>query len=138
MSEYRRPVPLPDIDSKAFWEGAARHELIIKRCADCSYYIHYPKPRCPLCLSTNVENAKVSGRGTVYSYTIMHTTVAPGFETPYIVALVSLEEQDDVRLMTNVVECTLEEMEIGMLVEVRFQDVLPDVTLPLFRPRKSH
>jgi uncharacterized OB-fold protein len=138
LSEYQRPIPIQDVDSEAFWEGCKKHELVIKRCKNCGYYIHYPKPRCPQCQSTDVENATVSGRGTVYSYTMVHTSVSPGFETPYAVALVSLEEQDDVRLMTNIVECPVEEIKIGLPVEVAFQDVLPDVTIPLFRPRKGN
>ena len=135
MSEYQRPIPIPDVDSEAFWEGCKAHELVIKRCKNCGYYIHYPKPRCPRCWSTEVENTNVSGRGTVYSYTIVHASVAPGFEPPFPVALVSLEEQEDVRLMTNIVECPQEDIRIGMPVEVTFQDVLPNVTIPLFKPR---
>lgn len=135
--EYKRPIPIPDAASAAYWEGAKRHELTLKHCNDCGYYIHYPKTRCPKCWSTNVGDAAVSGRGTIYTLAIHHVPSGPGFETPYPVALVSLEEQEDVRIMANIVECPLEEIKVGMPVEVVFHDVTDEITIPLFRPRKG-
>ena len=135
VTEYRRPVPEPDEDTTDFWDGCKRNELILKHCEDCGYYIHPPKQRCPKCLSTNVDNTQVSGRATVYSYTIVHTETAPGFTPPYNVALVALEEQEDIRLMTNIVDCTQDQLKIGLPVEVLFQDATEDVSIPLFRPR---
>ena len=93
MTPYQRPLPVPDEETANFWEGARRHELVIPRCGDCGFYIHYPKQRCPHCHSENVSGAVVSGRGTVYSFSIVHVRLAPGFDPPYPVALVEIEEQ---------------------------------------------
>jgi uncharacterized OB-fold protein len=135
--EYKRPIPIPDPASAAYWEGAKRHELTLKHCNDCGFYIHYPKTRCPKCWSTNVGDAVVSGRGTIYTLTVHHVPSGPGFETPYPVALVSLEEQESVHIMANIVESPLEEIKVGMPVEVVFHDVTDEITIPLFRPRKG-
>ncbi|MBI2166441.1 MAG: OB-fold domain-containing protein [Chloroflexi bacterium] len=136
--QYKRPVPVPDEVSTPFWEGCKKHELLIIRCSDCGYYIHWPKQRCPQCWSTNVAPAKVSGRGTVYSYTIYQVEGPPGFKPPYSVVLVSLEEQEDVRICSNLEDCPLDQIKIGMPVEVFFRDVPEeDVSIPLFRPRKG-
>ena len=134
---YKRPIPNPDVESQEFWEGCKRHELIIKRCKDCGYYIHFPKSRCPKCLGTNVAGAKVSGRGTIYTYTIVHAEGTPGFKVPYPVVLVSLEEQEDVRIMSNLEDCQVDQVKIGMPVEVFFRDATPEASIPLFRPRSG-
>ena len=137
MVEYIRPLPIPDEDSQAYWDGARRHELTIIRCQDCGNYIHYPKARCPKCLSTNVAPSVVSGRGRIYSFSIVHAKLAPGFDPPFPVVLVELEEQKDVRIVSNLVDCPLDEIEIGMPVEAVFEDVTPETTLPLFRPARA-
>ena len=138
VSEYEGPIPIPDDDSRDFWEGCKRHELIFKRCDDCGFYIHLPKSRCPECWSTNVGTARVSGKGTVYTVTIVSIPTAPGFDPPYNVSLVELDEQPGLRVMTNVVDCPEEELEIGLRVEVTFRDIIADgkleASLPLFRP----
>ena len=133
-AEYKRPLPLPDEETADYWEGARRHQLIIRRCQDCQYYIHYPKARCPRCRSANVSGSPVSGRGRIYSYSIVHVALAPGFDPPYAVVLVELDEQSDVRILTNLVDCPLDEVRIGMPVEVVYHDVTPETTLPQFRP----
>jgi hypothetical protein len=138
MSDPKRPQrPLPRIDeeTRGFWEACARHELYVQRCGDCRTFRYPPRAVCPGCLSSEVEWVRSSGRGTVYSFTVTHQNQAPGFRErlPYLLAVVELEER--VRLMTNVVGCAAEAVRIGMPVEVEWEDVTPEVTLPLFRPR---
>lgn len=139
--EYRRPIPVPDEDSKDFWEGCKRHELIIKHCNDCGHYIHLPKQRCPKCWSTNVGNAKMSGRGTINSTTVSYVPGPPGFTPPFLTALVDLEEAPYVRLLTTIVGYPIDDVKIGMPVEVVFDDVMIDgeheASIPAFRPLKG-
>jgi len=116
------PWPVPQItdENGAFWTGGRDGELLIIRCTSCGYWIHPPTPRCPHCLSDAVEPQAVSGRGTVYSYTINRQAWVPGLEVPFVIAMVELYEQPGLRLMTNIVDCPTEEVEIGMPVEVAF------------------
>ncbi len=116
------PLPVPQItdDNAAFWTGGRQGELLITRCTSCGYYLHPPSPRCPKCLSDAVAPSAVSGRGTVYSYTINRQAWVPGLEVPFVLAIVELDEQPGLRLMTNLVECLPEEAAIGMPVEVAF------------------
>jgi uncharacterized OB-fold protein len=116
------PWPVPQITDQngAFWTGGRDGELLIIRCTSCGYLIHPPTPRCPHCLTDAVEPQAVSGRGTVYSYTINRQAWVPGLEVPFVIAMVELDEQPGLRLMTNIVDCPTEEVEIGMPVEVAF------------------
>jgi uncharacterized OB-fold protein len=116
------PWPIPQItdENGAFWTGGRDGELLITRCTSCGYWIHPPSPRCPQCLSDAVAPQAVSGRGTVYSYTINRQAWVPGLEVPFVIAMVDLDEQPGLRLMTNIVNCAPEEVEIGMPVEVAF------------------
>jgi uncharacterized OB-fold protein len=116
------PWPIPQItdDNGAFWTGGRDGELLIVRCGACGFWVHPPSPRCPKCLSDAVAPSAVSGRGTVYSYTINRQAWVPGLEVPFVLAIVELDEQPGLRLMTNLVDCPPEEAEIGMPVEVAF------------------
>jgi len=132
--QYRKPLPRLDEESRGYWEALARHELYVQRCRDCGTRRFYPRALCPSCLSSATEWLRASGRGTVYSFTVTYQNQAPGFrdQLPYVLAIVELAE--GVRLMTNVVGCPPEQVRIGMAVEVVFDDVTPEVTLPKFRP----
>jgi uncharacterized OB-fold protein len=116
------PLPIPQItdDNGAFWTGGRDGELLITRCTACGYWVHPPSPRCPQCLSDAVEPQPVSGRATVYSFTINRQAWAPDLEVPFVIAIVELDEQPGLRLMTNIVHCAPEDVEIGMPVEVAF------------------
>jgi uncharacterized protein len=127
------PVPLLNDENRAFWTGGRDGELRIVRCKDCGYYIHPPSPRCPRCLSDDVEPTPVSGRGRVYTYTVNRREWSPGLEVPYVIAIVQLDEQSDLRLMTNIVGCEPDEVAIGMPVQVEFREQ-GDVCTPVFRP----
>ena len=131
---YKKHLPRIDEESRGWWEALARHELYFQRCRDCGTKRLYPRAVCPVDLSSRVEWVRASGRGTVYSFTVTHQNQAPGFreELPYVLAVVELAEGP--RLMTNVVGCAPDAVRIGMAVEVVFDDVTPDITLPKFRP----
>jgi hypothetical protein len=132
--KYPKPLPRIDEESKGFWEACQRHELYLQRCRACGTFRHSPRALCPACLSSDTEWVRSSGRGTVYTFTVTYQNQAAGFrdELPYVLAYVELEE--GVRLLTNIVGCAPDAVRIGMPVEVVFDDVTPEVTLPRFRP----
>lgn len=131
-----RQLPRPTAESAAFWRGGETGRLLIHQCADCRRYHHPPAPICPHCLSRHVEPMPVSGRGTVHSYTINHQPWLPGMAVPFAVAYVSLDEQPDVWLMTNIVGCEVDQVAIGQKVRVRFEQH-EDVWVPLFEPLEA-
>jgi uncharacterized OB-fold protein len=127
---------LPDVgsDNEHFWHGGADGELRFVRCQDCQVYVHPPSPVCPDCLSRNLRPEAVSGRARVHTYTLNHQPWIPGFEPPYLVAIVDIEEQEGLRLTTNLVGCEAEEVEIGMPVKVCFEEREEGIFIPLFEP----
>ncbi len=134
MKEYKKPLPQPSPWSKPFWDGCKRREFLIQKCKDCERSIFYPKLFCPNCLSDNLEWVRATGRGKVYSYTVIHSYQPTEFEedVPYVVAVIDLEE--GVRMMSNIIECSPEMVKCDMEVEVVFDDVTEEITLPKFKP----
>ncbi len=128
-----RPLPVIDRDNEAFWKGGERGELLIQRCCQCRTYIHPPTGFCPDCESRVTAYEAVSGRATITSFTINHKQWIPDLPVPYVLALVTIAEQDDVRLATNIVDCDPETVRIGMAVKVRFEPA-GDLWVPLFAP----
>jgi uncharacterized OB-fold protein len=128
-----RALPLLDKDNTPFWTGGARGDLLIHRCGDCSYYVHPPVNFCPRCEGRSVSPQPVSGRGTIETFTVVHKQWVPGLQVPYVLALVAIAEQDDVRLATNIVNCSPEDVRFGMPVRVLFEN-REDVWVPLFEP----
>jgi uncharacterized protein len=126
---------LPAINemNRHFWCGGADGRLHILRCRDCGRYIHPYAARCPECRSTHVAPEPVSGRGTVVGLTVNHQPWIPGVAVPYVVAVVEIEEQSDIRLLTNMPRCTPQEARVGMPVRVYFEQQ-DDVFVPLFEP----
>ena len=129
-----RLLPAVTPENEHFWHGGAEGELRFLRCEDCRTYVHPPAPLCPGCLSRSLAPQAVSGRAVVHTFTVNHQPWIPGFDPPYVVAIVELEEQPGLRLTTNVVGCEPEDVEIGMAVKGVFEDVGDDVFLPLFEP----
>lgn len=131
---YTKPLPRVDEESKGFWEACGRHELYVQRCRTCGASRYYPRALCPQCLGNDTQWVLSSGKGTVYTYTVTHQNQAPGFRDslPYVLAYVELEE--GVRMLTNIVGCDPNAVKIGMPVEVVFEDVTPEATLPKFKP----
>lgn len=131
-----RSLPAIDLDNAAFWTGGAQGKLLIHRCRRCLYYVHPPTSFCPNCESRDVAPAAVSGRGVILSLTVNHRAWYPGLLVPYIVAIVGIEEQPDVHLVTNIVDCDPTKIRIGDSVEVRFEPA-EDLWIPLFAPAES-
>ncbi len=130
----KHPRPGIDWETRAYWEGCGRHELILQRCRSCGTLQHRPRALCVSCLSDEIENFPASGRGTVYSFTVTHQNQAPGFREalPYVLAYVELEE--GVRLLTNIVGCSPEDVRIGLPVEVEYAQLEGDIAVPRFHP----
>ncbi len=129
-----RLLPQVTPENEHFWHGGADGELRFLRCGSCRYYVHPPAPLCPGCLSRDLSAEAVSGRAVVHTFTLNHQAWIPGFDPPYLVAIVELAEQEGLRLTTNLVKCEPEEVSIGMRVKVHFEDVGDGVFLPLFEP----
>jgi uncharacterized OB-fold protein len=113
-------APQIDWESRAYWEGAGRGELVLQRCRACQVVQHRPRGLCVSCLSDDIEHFVASGRGEVYTYSIVHQNQMPNFRNalPYVVAYVQLEEGP--QLLTNIVGCQPDSVSIGMSVRVDF------------------
>jgi len=129
-----RVLPAPDDASCFYWEAAARGEFAIQRCRACRSYVHPPRDACPRCASTDLGGERVSGHGTVYSFTIGHHA-ASGIPTPFALVLVELDEQPGLRVLGNLLEFPLDQVRVGMPVAVTFEDVGGGVTLPQWKIR---
>lgn len=130
-----KPTPRPSALTEPFWDAAREQRLVVQRCQACQYYNHPPRPVCDNCSSDQLEFEPVSGRGTVYSYSLMHQKTIAGFgdEVPYLVVVVELEEQPGLFMLTNLPGARVEDVQIGQPVEVTFQPFADDVILPQFR-----
>jgi uncharacterized OB-fold protein len=137
MTSYAKPLPRVTADNRPFWEAARRHQLALQRCADCGHFRYPPAPVCPRCLSESADWAPVSGRGTVSTFVVFHKPYFQAFaaEIPYNVVQVELAEGP--RLTANLVGVSNDEIRVGMPVEVVFDDVTPEITLPRFRRAAS-
>ncbi|GBD24891.1 hypothetical protein HRbin30_00205 [bacterium HR30] len=129
-----RPLPAIEPATAAYWRACREGRLEFRFCPRCQWYIHPPRPVCPRCYSSDLSFKAVSGKGRVYSFTVNHKPWFPGQEVPYVVALVELDEQPGLRLMTNVVRCAPEEVRIGLPVRVEFETLSEEVALPIFVP----
>ena len=127
----RRPRPAHTADTQFFWDGARAGKLLLQQCGSCRRLRHPPGPMCPACGALRWEAIEASGRGVVYSFTVIHHPQLPGFEYPLVVALIELAE--GVRLISNIVGVHPEGITIGMPVQAEF-DVDGDLTVPQFRP----
>lgn len=129
-----RLLPLLTDSNRHFWEGGGEDKLNFLHCPDCSHYVHPPLPNCPLCMQRDLEVRTVSGRASLLSWTVNHQPWIPGFDPPYVIALVAIEEQPTLRLMTNIVDCKIENLVDGLQLEVVFENAGEGVFLPLFKP----
>jgi uncharacterized OB-fold protein len=127
------PLPAPTLDNAPFYEAARRGELRFQRCASCGAFRHYPRPICPKCLGREYTWEQASGRGSVYTWTIVRGPTLPAFEhrLPYNVVDVLLEE--GVHFVSEVVDCAPEAIEAGMPVVATFVPVTEEITLVKFR-----
>ncbi|MGH3558451.1 MAG: Zn-ribbon domain-containing OB-fold protein [Mycobacterium sp.] len=121
---------------RAFWTGGAQGQLLIARCDECAHWVHPPAATCRDCGGTLVARP-VSGRGTVFTYTVNLHAYNPAVPTPYVIAIVELAEQHGLRLATNIVDCEPDSVVCGMRVEVQFEQHgagADAVFVPVFAP----
>jgi uncharacterized OB-fold protein len=133
-AEYRKPLPEPSEVTRPFWEGLAAGELRLQRCQACAKYIYYPRSICPHCMSDTLRWERVSGRGRLYSYTVVRRAMNPAFaqDLPYVYAIVELEEGP--RVTTNIVNCGLQALRVDMPLKALYDKATGDITLLKFEP----
>ena len=134
MSDYAKPIPTPSEDSQPYWEAARNHELKLQQCGECNAFRFPPAEVCSECTSDAYDWKPVSGKGRVFSFVIYHRAYHPGFqdEIPYVVGVIELDE--GARMLSNVIGCKPEEVRCDMPVEVSFEDITDEMSLPKFRP----
>jgi uncharacterized OB-fold protein len=125
-------VPVPTELSRPFWEATRRGELVIPHCADCGTRFFVPEPVCPGCMSANWSYKPSGGRGAVYSVTVVHRAPGPGFEVPFALAVIDLD--DGGTLLSHVVDVEPHSVTIGTRVRVCFRELDGTITLPCFVP----
>jgi len=134
--EPKRPLPKVTELTEPFWTATKAGKLMMQRCKACSELVWCPRPACIECGSDQLGWEQVSGRGTVYSFTVIRQVAGRGAafaqDIPYVLAWVDLE--DGPRYYTNIVDCPIDEVAIGMPVEVTFVTVTDEITLPKFKP----
>jgi len=128
-----RPIPQPTPDTQFFWDGTRAGELRIQRCNDCREAYFPPRAFCPSCSSRNVAAFRASGKATLASYVINYRP-HPAWNEPYAIAIVELAEGP--RMMSNIVGCpqTPEALVLDMSLEVTFEKLTEEISLPLFKP----
>ena len=126
-----RKLPALTVDTAPFWQGGASGTLLIHYCSACKRLFHPPAPICPHCTSFEVGPRAVSGLAKVITFTVNRQAWTPDLAQPYVVAIVQLAEQEDLTFLTNIVNCPVEEVAIGMAVRVSFLQC-EDVWIPLF------
>ena len=136
VSTEGRIIPQPTPETKHFWDGAKNGELLLQKCNSCSQTYFPPRPFCPECGSRDVAVFKASGKGRLHSYIINHLP-APGMKPPFTVAVVELEEGP--RMMCNILECepSPEVLQLDMDLEVTFEKLNDEISLPQFKPAKA-
>lgn len=134
----KKPVPVADELTRPYWEAANEGRLAIQRCQGCSRYYHPPVAICSNCHSEDLSYQTVSGKGTLYTFTITHDARTPAFAAlqPYAVVWVELDEQPGLMMMTNMPDTDLKDVRIGERVEVSFEQIGPGSRIPQFRLAK--
>ena len=128
------PPPLANATTLPWWEAAAEHRLVVQRCSDCGHTRLPPAPICPECRSDAADWQEVPGAGEVYTYTIMHRPVAADMALPFVIAVVSLDDSGGLRMISNLVGIAPEAVEIGLRVELVWEDMSEHLAVPRFRP----
>lgn len=128
------PLPQPNPDDQPYWEACAKRELRFQRCANCGRFRHPPMPACSVCGSGNVEWKAVPGTGTVFSYTIVHHPAHKALKSavPYNVVVVHLDDADDVRIVSNVIDASPSEISVGLRVALVWDEIEGGMFLPRF------
>jgi uncharacterized OB-fold protein len=128
------PMPLADAITLPFWQAAAEHRLVVQRCTECGRTRLPPAPVCAGCRSDASDWQEVPGRGEVYTYTVVHRPIAAEQTLPFVVAVISLADSGGLRMISNLVDVPPERVEIGLPVEVVWEDMSDELAIPRFRP----
>ena len=128
------PSPLADATTLPWWQAAAEHRLVVQRCAACGHTRLPPAPICPECRSAEASWQQVTGRGEVYTFTIVHRPIAANQPLPTLIAVIALEGSGGLRLISNLVGVAPADVQIGMPVELVWEDMSADLAIPRFRP----
>ncbi len=137
QTAYNKPLPVPDSESTPFWNGMREGRLMLQRCASSGAYLFPPVTFCPGSLE-RPDWVETSGKGTIFSWIVVRHPVPRDLyadDVPYVVAIVALDV--GCRMTGNVVECEPEDMRAGMAVEIVYNRVTPEITLPAFRPMEG-
>lgn len=129
MAERKIEAPVLSPETKPYWDAAAKGKLLIKKCNACGELHHYPRSICPFCFSADTTWVEASGKGTVYSYSVMRRVPAP-----YVVAYVTLAEGPT--MITNIVDCDPNALKIGQAMKVTFKPSDGGLLVPMFTPAK--
>ena len=133
MTSAQFPVPVPNLDNQEFFDRCREHQLVLRRCRDCALISPPPPPQGPNFAAGKLEWGRSEGKGTVYTFTITRQPVSRAFEGRLPWAVVDIELEEGVHLISNLVDCDPDEIEIGMAVEVVFEEVNAEITLPKFK-----
>ena len=130
-----RILPVPDETSAPYWAAAAKHILKLPRCSNCAEFTLPPDITCPAChtLKPNFSYEEVSGRGKVRSWTVVRHSFLKGFELPFMLVDVQLDDQPQVRLIGQLLDGPDTHINLGDAVAVAFEDLAPGVSIPAFR-----
>ena len=134
-SKVTRPVPVPNEWTKPFWEAARRGSLELQRCQSCRSFQHPPYPTCVKCVSVDLKFEPVRGVGSIYAYTIMYHSGDKRFApaVPYASIIVELDDAPGALMAGNLLGAPYTEAKVGRRVEVVFEKLNDDITLPQFR-----
>ena len=133
MAAPRFDIPTPDMETQPFWDGCKEGKFLVRHCNVCNEDHFYPRPFCPKCWGDDVEWKEATGRGTLYTYSIVVQNDLPPFNerVPYVAAVVELEEGP--RVMTNIEGTPHDELRVGMPVTVGFRPLDDEITIAIFR-----
>ena len=128
------PSPVADATTLPWWQAAAEHRLVVQRCTACGHTRLPPSPVCAECRSAEASWQPVSGRGEVFTYTIVHRPIAANQPLPTVIAVIALEGAGGLRIISNLVAVDPAQVRIGMPVEVVWEDMSDELAIPRFRP----
>ena len=134
MTAIQKPVPVVNPWAKPFWDATKAGKLVYQHCTNCNKNIFYPRIACPDCFSDEIEWVESQGKGRVYSYTVVESNAPSAFvgDMPYVIAIIKLD--DGIQLLSNIVGCDPHSVECEMRVEVTFEKLNDEFTLPKFKP----
>ena len=127
-----RLKPIVTLDIKFFWDHCDKEQLVCERCSNCQKFRFPPRPMCPHCHSTKRELVPLSGKGEVYSWTVVWRPQTPEFTVPYAAVIMRMDEGYD--FLSNMIECEPDSIHVGMRAKVAFHKLNDDITLPYFVP----